>query len=107
MEANLALAEANISPVKLSAKEGLAIVNGTAISTGVAALAMHEAHSLAILSQLLTAMSVEALAGTEESFDPFFAKVRPHPGQEEAARNIYAFLAGSQLVRRNDGREEA
>lgn len=107
MKANLALAEANISPVKLSAKEGLAIVNGTAISTGVAALAMHEAHSLAILSQLLTAMSVEALAGTDESFDPFFAKVRPHPGQEEAARNIYAFLAGSQLVRRNDGREEA
>lgn len=107
MKANLALAEANISPVKLSAKEGLAIVNGTAISTGVAALAMHEAHSLAILSQLLTAMSVEALAGTDESFDPFFAKVRPHPGQEEAARNIYAFLAGSQLVHRNDGREEA
>ena len=107
VKANLALAEANISPVKLSAKEGLAIVNGTAISTGVAALAMHETHSLAILSQLLTAMSVEALAGTDESFDPFFAQVRPHPGQEEAARNIYAFLAGSQLVHRHDGREEA
>lgn len=107
VKANLALAEAQISPVKLSAKEGLAIVNGTAISTGVAALAMHEAHSLAILSQLLTAMSVEALAGTDESFDPFFAHVRPHPGQEEAARNIYAFLAGSQLVHKNDGQEEA
>lgn len=107
VKANLALAEAKISPVKLSAKEGLAIVNGTAISTGVAALAMHEAHSLAILSQLLTAMSVEALAGTDESFDPFFAQVRPHPGQEEAARNIYAFLAGSQLVHKNDGQEEA
>lgn len=107
VKANLALAEANISPVKLSAKEGLAIVNGTAISTGVAALAIHEAHSLAILSQLLTAMSVEALAGTDESFDPFFAEVRPHPGQEEAARNIYAFLAGSQLVHKNDGQEEA
>lgn len=107
VKANLALAEANISPVKLSAKEGLATVNGTAISAGVAALAMHEAHSLAILSQLLTAMSVEALAGTDESFDPFFAQVRPHPGQEEAARNIYAFLAGSQLVHKNDGQEEA
>ena len=107
LKADVALAEAGITPVKLEAKEGLAIINGTAISAGVAALAMHEVHSQAILSQLLTAMSVEALGGTDESFDPFFAKVRPHPGQEESARNIYAFLAGSKLVHRSDGSEEA
>lgn len=107
LRADVALAEANITPVKLEAKEGLAIVNGTAISAGVATLAMHEVHSQAILSQLLTAMSVEALGGTDESFDPFFAKVRPHPGQEESARNIYTFLAGSKLVHRSDGSEEA
>lgn len=105
VNANVALAEANIAPVKLGAKEGLAIVNGTAMSAGVAALAMHEAHSQAILSQVLTAMSVEALSGTDESFDPYFAKVRPHPGQEESARNIYAFLSGSKLVHRSDGSE--
>lgn len=107
VRADVALAEANITPIKLGAKEGLAIVNGTAISGGVAALAMHEAHCLAVLSQILTAMSVEALLGTDESFDPFFAKVRPHPGQEESARNIYAFLAESKLVHRSDGSEEA
>lgn len=105
--ADVALAQANITPVKLVAKEGLAIVNGTAISTGVAALAIHEAHCQAVLSQILTAMSVEALCGSDESFHPFFAKVRPHPGQEESARNIYSFLAGSRLVHRNDGSEEA
>ena len=107
VKANVALAEANITPICLKAKEGLAIVNGTAMSAGVAALAMHEAHCQAILSQVLTAMSVEALSGTDESFDPYFAKVRPHPGQEESARNIYAFLAGSKLVHRSDGSEEA
>jgi phenylalanine ammonia-lyase len=107
VRADIALAEANITPVKLGAKEGLAIVNGTAVSAGVAALAMHEAHCQTALSQVLTAMSVEALCGTDESFDPFFAKVRPHPGQEESARNIYAFLAGSKLVHRSDGSEQA
>ncbi|MCJ1265171.1 hypothetical protein MMC22_005046 [Lobaria immixta] len=107
LKANMALAEANIAPIELRAKEGLAIVNGTAMSAGVAALAMHEAHSQAILSQVLTAMSVEALRGTDESFDPFFSKVRPHPGQEESARNIYAFLGRSKLVHRSDGSEEA
>ena len=101
--ADRALAELSIPPIKLGAKEGLAIVNGTAISTAVGALAIHEAHCQAALSQVLTAMTVEALCGTDESFDPFFAQVRPHPGQAESARNIYAFLAKSKLVCRSDG----
>jgi phenylalanine ammonia-lyase len=105
--ADIALATHSINPVKLEAKEGLAIVNGTAISAGVGALAMHEALFLTALSQILTAMSVEALGGTDESFDPFFAQVRPHPGQQEAAQNILAFLAQSALVRRSDGTEES
>ena len=104
--ANVALAEASIDAIKLGPKEGLAIVNGTAVSTAVGALAMHDAHCLAILSQILTAMSVEALCGTSESFDPFFAQVRPHPGQTEAGRNIFHFLSGSQLIQNPDGSEE-
>lgn len=101
--ADHALAESSIAPIKLGAKEGLAIVNGTSVSAGVAALAMQEAHCQAVLSQVLTAMTVEALCGTDESFDPFFAQVRPHPGQIESAQNIYAFLQSSQLVNRHNG----
>ena len=104
--ADVALSKASIPPIKLGPKEGLAVVNGTAVSTAVGALAIHDAHGLAVLSQILTAMSVEGLCGTSESFDPFFAKVRPHPGQVEASRNIYSFLSGSQLVKNQDGSEE-
>ncbi|KAI0023075.1 L-Aspartase-like protein [Xylariomycetidae sp. FL0641] len=100
--ANLALAEAGVKPVSLHAKEGLAIVNGTAVSAGVAALAAHESLNLAALSQVLTAMSVEALRGSDESFEPFIAQVRPHAGQVDSARNIKAMLAGSQLLNRHD-----
>ena len=96
--ADAALSELSISPLKLGPKEGLAIVNGTAVSTGVGVLAMHDAHCLAVLSQILTAMSVEVLHGTIESFDPFFAAVRPHPGQVEASHNIHCFLTGSSLL---------
>ncbi|KAL9117985.1 MAG: hypothetical protein Q9187_005471 [Circinaria calcarea] len=105
--ADVALNKAGIKPVKLGPKKGLAIVNGTAISAAVATLAMHEIHCQVMLSQTLTAMTVEALCGTDESFDPFFAKFRPHPGQEESARNIYSFLGESRLVHRSDGSEEA
>lgn len=76
-----ALRSFNLEPITLKAKEGLAIVNGTAISAGAAALALHDAHSLAFLAQILTAMAVEALLGSTESFHPYLAEKRPHPGQ--------------------------
>lgn len=96
--AKAALKAASITPVELGPKEGLAIVNGTAVSAGVAGLALHDAHCLAVLSQVLTAMGVEALRGTEESFAPFIAAVRPHAGQIEAACNISSMLKGSKLT---------
>ncbi|KAK8052185.1 hypothetical protein PG993_003570 [Apiospora rasikravindrae] len=96
--ADVALANASISPITIAPKEGLAIVNGTAVSAGVAALALHESMSLAALSQVLTAMSTEALTGSIDSFHPFIAKMRPHPGQLDSARNIYSFLSGSKLA---------
>lgn len=105
--ADVALSEAGIAPISLHAKEGLAIVNGTAVSAGVASLAAHESLHLAALSQVLTAMSVEALRGSDESFEPFIARVRPHPGQVDSARNIKAFLTGSQLLNRHDSQNVA
>lgn len=104
--ADVALAEHSIQPVKLGAKEGLALVNGTAVSTAVGSLALHEVLGLVTLSQILTAMSVEAMCGTNESFEPFFGQVRKHPGQVEAAQNIYAFLMESKLIHRGDDAEE-
>jgi phenylalanine ammonia-lyase len=87
------------SPIKLCAKEGLGLINGTAISTSVASLALWEANHLAVLSQVCTGMATEALRGSAESFHPFIGHVRPHPGQIEAADNIYGFLTGSQLAK--------
>ncbi|MCJ1261075.1 hypothetical protein MMC22_000939 [Lobaria immixta] len=104
--ADIALNEHSLDPIILSPREALALVNGTSVSAAVAALAMHEALCLAALAQILTALSVEALRGTDESFDPFFAAVRPHWGQGESARNIYAFLLDSSLVFRGHGSEE-
>ena len=105
--ADIALRKRSIAPIALTAREGLALVNGTSVSAAVAALAMHEVMSLAALSQVLTVMSVEALRGTDESFDPFLASVRPHWGQVESSRNIHTMLDGSRLVNRHQGLNEA
>lgn len=105
--ADVALRDAGIDPISFHAKEGLAVVNGTAVSAAVAALAAHESFQLAALSEALTAMSVEALRGSDESFEPFIARIRPHPGQIDSSRNILAFLSGSQLLNRHDSNNVA
>ncbi|KAH7304015.1 phenylalanine ammonia-lyase [Stachybotrys elegans] len=105
--ADQAFAKAGLDPVELLAKEGLAMINGTAMSAAAATLALHDTHGFAVLAQALTAMAVEALSGTDESFHPFIAEVRPHAGQIESARNILAFLKDSQLIKHNDGADSS
>ncbi|KAF2877284.1 phenylalanine ammonia-lyase-like protein [Massariosphaeria phaeospora] len=96
--ADEALSYAEIQPIEVRGKEGMAIISGTAVAAGVACLALHETVCLAAVAQVLTAMSVEALSGTSESFDALFSELRPHPGQVECARNIRGFLSGSRLI---------
>lgn len=99
LPANKALAQHNIEPLTLGSKEHLGILNGTAFSASVASLVLNDAVHLALLAQILTAMGVEALLGTQASFDPFIHDdCRPHPGQVEVAKTIYNLLEGSSFA---------
>ncbi|KAL8973619.1 MAG: hypothetical protein Q9197_002145 [Variospora fuerteventurae] len=99
ISAKEALDRLGVSPIILGPKEGLGFMNGTATSAAVASLAIYEAHHIALLSQILTAMASEALLASAGNFDPFISDIRPHRGQVEAARNIRRLLHGSRLVR--------
>lgn len=99
LPADEALRRHGLAPVTLGPKEGLGLINGTAASCAVAAVALHESHRLAVVVQALTAFAAEALAGNVEWLSPFVHDVaRPHPGQVEAAANMRALLRGSRLV---------
>ncbi|KAG5639483.1 hypothetical protein H0H81_001605 [Sphagnurus paluster] len=94
-----ALAAHGIEPISLASKEHLGILNGTAFSASVAALALNDSVHLALLAQVCTAMGTEALAGTRGSFDPFIHDIaRPHPGQIESAKLIWNLLEGSTFA---------
>lgn len=95
--ANEVLPMVGLQPVRLQAKEGLGITNGTAPSCAAACIVMHQANQLALLTQLLTAMGTEALAGTSHNYHPFISDIRPHSGQVEVSSNILKFLSGSLL----------
>ncbi|KAF7183884.1 hypothetical protein CNMCM7691_004306 [Aspergillus felis] len=92
-----ALKRVKVTPIKLQGKEGLGLLNGTAPSSSVAALVVHDGHILAVLTQILTAMSTEVLEGTVNNYHDFISTCRPHPGQCEVARNMRGFLSGSKL----------
>ena len=92
-----ALAAAGLGPIRLQAKEGLALVNGTFFSAGLGALALLRAERLARIADVAGAMSLDALRGTPAAFDPRVHLVRPHPGHGACAANLVRLLEGSQI----------
>ncbi|KAH8704219.1 phenylalanine ammonia-lyase [Talaromyces proteolyticus] len=98
MSAPDALRAVGMQSRTMGPKEALGLINGTACSAGVASVVMFESHRLALLTQALSAMGLEALMGNSESYHPFISSVRPHPGQIECAQNLLVLLSGSHLA---------
>ncbi|KAF9567467.1 hypothetical protein EC968_003230 [Mortierella alpina] len=93
-EAGEVLGRLGIAPLVLAPKEGLALVNGTAVMTGLACLAWRRADYLTRLACRLTALTTIALNGRSAHFDPRLFKAKPHVGQAEAAEWIRLDLTG-------------
>src|SRR5215216_363175 len=96
--ADQALKKARLKPVRLQTKEGLALINGTDGMLGILALALEDFELLLKTADVTTAMSVEALLGTDRVFREDLHAVRPHPGQMSSARNIHRLLQNSPVV---------
>jgi histidine ammonia-lyase len=93
-----ALRRAGLDPVRLEAKEGLALVNGTDGMTALGVLALHDAEGLFTAADVTAAMTIEAALGTDRPFAEEVVELRPHPGQLASAANLRALLEGSEIV---------
>jgi histidine ammonia-lyase len=82
------LAEIGLKPLTLRPKEGLAIMNGTAVMTALACLAFHRAEYLSRLATRLTAFNVLASNGNAHHFDAVLFAAKPHPGQSRVAQRL-------------------
>ena len=101
-----ALAELGVEPLRLRPKEGLAIMNGTAVMTALACLAFDRAERLSRLATRLTACNVVASSGNAHHFDETLFSVKPHAGQQRVAARLRADLDTGSAPRacRNDQR---
>ncbi len=97
-----ALRRAGIAPLTLLAKEGLALLNGTAFMTALGALTTYRAEKLVTAADVAGAMSLEAMRGTPAAFDARLVGARPHPRAIDAAAHLRKIIAGSTFLRPHD-----
>ncbi|MCJ7691262.1 MAG: histidine ammonia-lyase [Clostridiaceae bacterium] len=93
-----AMKKAGIEIIELTAKEGLALINGTQVMTAVGALAVYDSINLLKTSDIAAALSLEALRGVRDAFDPRTHSIRPHNGQIQTAKNILNLTEGSTFI---------
>lgn len=91
------LALALIEPVRLAAKEGLALINGTQMMGAYGTLALGRALMLSRTADVVAALSLDALKGTDRAYDARLQAVRPHPGQQRVASNMRRLIADSPI----------
>jgi histidine ammonia-lyase len=93
-----ALGRAGLAPLELGAKEGLSLINGTELMTGIAALSLLRAERLLDAADVIAALSIEAFLATDGVFDRRINALRPHPGQARVADRLRALLAESEVM---------
>jgi histidine ammonia-lyase len=98
LEGGDALAAAGLEPVRLAAKEGLSLINGTQFMTALGALGLVRGRRLSQAADVACAQSLEALQGSRTSFIPQIHTLRPLRGQADSAANVLRLLEGSAII---------
>jgi len=93
-----ALRQAGLSPIRLEAKEGLAMINGTQAMTACGSLALLKAERLSRVADVVGAATLDALRGTLTAFDLDIQAARPHPGQMKVAKNFHRLMEQSEIT---------
>lgn len=100
MSGKEAMEKAGIKTVELTAKEGLALINGTQVLTSIGALTIYDSINLSKTADIVAALTAEALNGIVDAFDPRVHKIRPHTGQISTGENLLRILDGSKMTTR-------
>jgi histidine ammonia-lyase len=93
-----ALNHCGLTPLRLEAAEGLALINGTQVMTAIGGISVYDALNLAKLTDIAAAVTLEVLMGSRMEFDPRIHQVRPHPGQAASADNMFRITRNSEIV---------
>ena len=99
VDSSKALSMSKLKPIKLRAKEGLSLINGTQFTTALSCVAVHRGNVLLSAANSTLSVTAEALEACSQSFDERLVGVKLDPGQGFVAREIRAHLKGSRRIR--------
>ena len=97
LEAEEVLKKNHLFPIKLQAKEGLALLNGTQFMSAYGVYCLLKSHKLSYLSDLIACVSIDAFNCNMSPYDPLVHFIRPHRGQIKTAERILDLLDGSEI----------
>ena len=100
VDSKVAIENEGIEPLKLLEKEGLALLNGTAMMSSIASLAVYDSYKILKNALISATMSFEALKATDSALDERIMLARPHPGQLKVAENLRKLLKDSRIVKK-------
>lgn len=92
IKSDFAISHINKSPAELKAKDGLALINGTAVMAALGSLALYEAKRIVKIADIATALTLEAVRGTKRAYDPDISGLKPQPGQILVSNNLTKLL---------------
>jgi phenylalanine ammonia-lyase len=99
MDSLTALERLGLPRLQLRPKEGLAMINGTSVMSGIAVNCVYDSQNLLALAIGAHALAIQGLGGSNQSFHPFIHAHKPHPGQQWSAARMLDLLTGSTLIR--------
>lgn len=102
MNGEEALQLAGLKPIKLAAKEGLSLINGTQQMTALGALTLLRAEETMDLADLICATSLDGVLGTPRAYADWVQQTRPFPGQIQSAKLLTTFMEGSEIYQSHE-----
>lgn len=93
VKSDFAIDQIGKKPVELKAKDGLALINGTAVMAALGSIALYEANRIIKIADIATALTLEAVRGTKRAYDLDISELKPQPGQINVSKNLTMLLS--------------
>lgn len=100
--ANFAMEQEKLTPAKLGPKDGLSLINGTAVMASLQSIATIEAKNLAKSADIISMLTLDGVKGTTKAHDPLITSLKPHLGQIHVVENLNKIMAGSEIANSHD-----
>jgi histidine ammonia-lyase len=93
------LEQKNLKPAVLGPKDGLALINGTAVMAALGCLGVVRAQNLLKIADIVCGMTLEGVKGTRQAYNPLISSLKPHPGQVDCCANLNTLLSPSEIMK--------